>query len=154
MAVTADGRRAVSASWDQTLKVWDLETGSELRTLAGHTAWVRGVAVTADGRRAVSASDDKTLKVWDLETGSELRTLAGHTAGVMGVAVTADGRRAVSASDDQTLKVWDLESGSLEATFYCDATVECCVFATPNLIVAGDSAGNVHFLAIENPPGR
>ena len=67
--MTADGRRAVSASADKTLKVWDLESGAELRTLAGHSDWVNGVAVTADGRRAVSASDDNTLKVWDLESG-------------------------------------------------------------------------------------
>ena len=56
MAVTADGRRAVSASDDKTLKVWDLGSGRELRTLTGHSGAVNGVAVTADGRRAVSAS--------------------------------------------------------------------------------------------------
>ena len=59
--------------------MWDLETGAELRTLAGHSFRVSGVALSADGRRAVSASDDQTLKVWDLETGAELRTLAGHS---------------------------------------------------------------------------
>ena len=79
MAVSPDGRRAVSASDDKTLKVWDLESGRELRTLQGHSDWVNGVAVSPDGRRAVSASDDKTLKVWDLETGRELRTLEGHS---------------------------------------------------------------------------
>ena len=77
VAVTGDGKRAVSASGDKTLKVWDLETGRELRTLEGHSGDVHGVAVTADGKRAVSASEDKTLKVWDLESGRELRTLAG-----------------------------------------------------------------------------
>ena len=51
VAVTADGKRAVSASEDKTLKVWDLESGRELRTLEGHSAWVNGVAVTADGKR-------------------------------------------------------------------------------------------------------
>ena len=76
--MTADGRWAVSASLDKTLKVWDLEAGRELRTLEGHSALVTGVAVTADGRRAVSASEDKTLKVWDLDSGRELRTLEGH----------------------------------------------------------------------------
>ena len=111
VAVSPDGRRVVSASYDQTLKVWDLETGQELRTLAGHSDSVNAVAVCPDGRRAVSASDDKTLKVWDLETGQELRTLTGHSNLVKGVAVSPDGRRVVSASYDQTLKVWDLETG-------------------------------------------
>ena len=110
-AVTADGRRAVSASSDQTLKVWDLESGQALRTLEGHSSSVWAVALTGDGRRAVSASSDQTLKVWDLESGEALRTLEGHRSRVVGVAVTGDGRRAVSASLDQTLKVWDLESG-------------------------------------------
>ena len=75
VAVTADGRLAVSASGDQTLKVWDLVTGQQRRTLGGHTDKVTAVAVTPDGRLAVSTSWDQTLKVWDLATGRELRTL-------------------------------------------------------------------------------
>ena len=111
VAVSGDGRRAVSASGDKTLKVWDVESGRELRTLHGHSAAVRGVAVSGDGRLAISASLDKTLKVWDVESGREHRTLHGHSAAVRGVAVSGDGRRAVSASEDKTLKVWDVESG-------------------------------------------
>ena len=86
----------VSASGDNTLKVWDLETGGTLRTPEGHYDCVTCVAVTANGQRAVSASWDKTLKKWDLDSGQTLRTLEGHSAGVYGVAVTPDGRRAVS----------------------------------------------------------
>ena len=93
MAVTPDGRHAVSASDDRTLKVWDLASGAELRTLAGHADGVTAVAVTPDGRQAVSASQDRTLKVWDLASGAELRTLAGHAGGVTAVAVTPDGRQ-------------------------------------------------------------
>ena len=78
MAVTADGQRAVSASSDKTLKVWDLETGRALRTLEGHSSLLNDVAVNGDGRRAVSASTDNTLKVWDLETGREICALEGH----------------------------------------------------------------------------
>ena len=79
VAMSRDGRLAVSASYDKTLKVWDVESGRELRTLEGHTSFVYGVALSGDGRLAVSASSDKTLKVWDVESGRELRTLEGHT---------------------------------------------------------------------------
>jgi WD40 repeat protein len=111
VALTPDGARAISASQDGTLKLWDLAHGTELRTLSGHASWVRAVAVTPDGARAVSASEDRTLKLWDLDQGVELRTLAGHDNVVLAVAVTPDGKRAVSASHDQTLRVWDLDRG-------------------------------------------
>jgi WD40 repeat protein len=81
VAVTPDGRRAISASEDGTLKVWVLSSGDQTkcglaeRTLAGHSGWVMAVAVTPDGRRAISASDDGTLKAWDLSTGKELASI-------------------------------------------------------------------------------
>ena len=116
VALTSDGLRAVSASRDGTLKVWDLASGQLVRTLKGHTAWVSGVALTSDGLRAVSSSEDKMLNVWDVESGEVVRTLEGHRGGVSGVALTSDGLRAVSASYDMTLKVWDMESGEVVRT--------------------------------------
>src|SRR5919199_1843200 len=112
VAIAADGKRTISASYDKTLKIWDTDTGRELRTLTGHTGPVRGVAIAPDGLTAISASDDNTLKIWDIETGSELQTLTGHTNSVRGVAIAPDGITAISASDDNTLKIWDLASGT------------------------------------------
>ena len=109
VALTADGKRAISASLDKTLRVWDLEGGQPPRVLEGHTAGVTAVALTADGKRAISASWDKTLRVWDLEGGQPPRVLEGHTGRVEAVALTPDGKRAASGSYDNTLRVWDLE---------------------------------------------
>jgi WD40 repeat protein len=152
VALSGDGRIAVSASWDNTLKVWDVGSGRELRTLAGHTRGVTGVALSGDGRLAVSASSDKTLKVWDLSSGRELRTLASHTSSVSGVALSGDGRIAVSASSDHALRVWEVETGDVLATFTCDGDAGCCAFSDAlKLIVAGDTGGHLHFLRLEEP---
>ncbi|HEX5757758.1 MAG TPA: NB-ARC domain-containing protein [Thermoanaerobaculia bacterium] len=113
VAVTPDGKWAVSASSDRILMVRDLATGAVLHILAGHARSVNDVAVTPDGKRAVSASADNTLKVWDLATGAVLHTLEGHAKSVNAVAVTPDGKWAVSASGDRTLKVWDLATGAV-----------------------------------------
>jgi WD40 repeat protein len=111
VALNPDGRCAILAWDDKTLKVCDLDSGRVIRTLKGHSDHVTGVVTTADGRLAVSASYDKTLKVWDIDSGHNLRTLEGHSASVNEVAVTPDGRCAISASSDWTLKVWELDSG-------------------------------------------
>ena len=100
VAVSADGRLAVSASMDATLKLWDVESGRELRTLQGHSDAVWAVALSGDGRLAVSASADNTLKVWELGSGRELRSLRCHFPS----AWSKDARLAVSA---RTVKVVD-----------------------------------------------
>jgi hypothetical protein len=116
VAIAHVARRAISASYDDTLRLWDLESGHGVRKLEGHTGMVTAVAVTSDGRRAVSGSWDETLRVWDLESGQTVRTLRGHTDAVFAVAVTPDGRRVLSGSGDQTLRLWDLESGQIVHT--------------------------------------
>lgn len=111
VAITSDGRRAVSSADDTTLKLWDIERGEEVRTFEGHTDWVLSVAVSADDQRVVSGSADGTVKVWNLEGGAEVVNLLGHESVVVCVAITADGRRVVSGAKDGTMKVWDAERG-------------------------------------------
>ncbi len=114
--ISEDGEYAISASDDNTLRVWDLKTGKEIRTLTGHSGSVRAVSVTPDGNYAVSASRDKTLKVWDIKTGKETLTLMGHFGSVNDVSVTSDGKYAISTSDDETIKVWDIKTGTVIRT--------------------------------------
>ena len=133
VALSGDGRFAVSGSWDKTLKVWDLETGQERCTIhTGHTGTIMAVALSEDGRFAVSGSWDKTLKVWDLETGQEIYTLAGHTDYVCAVALSGDGRFAFSGSSDKTLKIWDLDAGAELRTLAGHSNTVSAVAVTPD----------------------
>ncbi len=111
VCLSADGRRAISGSWDKTLRLWNVDTGECLQTLTGHTDSVRSVSLTPDGRRAISGSWDKTLRVWDLEMGECLQTLTGHSNYVNSVHLSTDGTRALSGGWDKTLRLWDTDSG-------------------------------------------
>jgi WD40 repeat protein len=111
VALSADGRTAVSVGSDSMVRVWDVESGLCRRTLQGHRRSVRSVAMTADCKRAVTASHDFNVRLWDVESGDCLKTLRGHTNWVSSIAVTPDGRFAVSGSFDKELRVWDLATG-------------------------------------------
>ena len=83
----SDGRTALSGSADETLKLWDLATGEEIRTFSGHKRSVNSVAFSPDGRKALSGSADKTLKLWYVASGDEFSTFTrGFTGSVNSVA--------------------------------------------------------------------
>ena len=84
-SVTAlpDGR-CVSGSGDNTLRVWDSNTGECLRSMEGHSNWVTSVAALPDGR-CVSGSDDGTLRIWDPDTGKCLDILEPMEVDVCGM---------------------------------------------------------------------
>ena len=103
-----DGKTLVSGSWDKTIKLWNVETGKEIRTLKGHDELVRSVNFSPDGKTLVSGSLDKTIKLWNVETGEEIRTLKGHDSYLSSVNFSPDGKTLVSGSDDNTIKLWNL----------------------------------------------
>jgi WD40 repeat protein len=126
-AFSPDGRWIVSGSDDGTLKVWDADTGTVLRTLTGHTdlsnhpVQVNCCAFRPDGRQIVSGNGyfDGTLMVWDADSGAVVRHLSTasrlmHNA-VFDCAFSPDGRTIVSAGAECTLTVWDAGTDAAEA---------------------------------------
>jgi WD40 repeat protein len=117
MQLTADGDRALVGGLDGLLRLWDLSSGTCLRTFEGHTGRVRSVDIGPDGRIALSGSADGTLRLWEVATGRCLHTLAGHADEVETVRLRPDGRAGLSGSDDRTVKLWDVVTGTCLRTF-------------------------------------
>ena len=114
MAVTPDGKLAISGSADRMLKVWELSSGRELRTLSGHSpAGVNAVAVTPDGKLAISGSADGMLNVWELSSG---RRLAGFTAGALLFCCAVDQNAETVVAGDQLGRVHFLRLEGLTHT--------------------------------------
>ena len=97
----------ITGSYDRTARVWNLETGTEVHCLTGHTRAVR--ALQFDAVKLITGSMDHTMKVWNWRTGQCLRTLEGHTEGV--VCLNFDSTLLASGSVDTTVKVWNLKTG-------------------------------------------
>ncbi|MDA2913255.1 WD40 repeat domain-containing serine/threonine-protein kinase [Acidobacteriia bacterium AH_259_A11_L15] len=108
-----DGRWLASGSGDNSVKLWDVATGRQVRVLLGHVAFVGGVAFSPDGRWLASAGGfkDHTVKLWEVATGREVRTLRGHTDTVWTVAFSPDGRWLASAGNDGTIMLWEVATG-------------------------------------------
>ncbi len=66
VAFSPDGRTLASSSWDNTIRLWDLETGKELRKLTGHRGKAQSLVFSVDGKTLISAGDDTTLLFWDV----------------------------------------------------------------------------------------
>lgn len=151
LAITPDDKYLISGSDDQTIKIWNLETRKELFTLKGHEDSVNTISITPDGKHLISGSKDKTIKIWHLENREEIFTFTGHTDSINSVKVTSDGQLVISASSDKTIQVWEFKTRKVIAKFTGESEINCCAVAPDNVtIVAGEEAGNIHFLRLQD----
>lgn len=98
----------ITGSYDRTARVWNLETGTEVACLRGHTRAIR--ALQFDEAKLITGSMDNTIRVWDWRRGKCIRTLEGHTEGV--VCLNYDSNVLASGSVDATIKVWNFRTGA------------------------------------------
>jgi hypothetical protein len=112
LAVSPDGRQLLTASFDKTLRLWDVASGREVRQWVGHGGqWVHGVAFLSDGRRALSGGFDRGVFLWDLKFDRMIRSYSGHEQRVWDVVVSGDDRVAASCGEEPTVVLWDVKTG-------------------------------------------
>jgi WD40 repeat protein len=97
----------ITGSYDRTARVWNLETGTQIHCLEGHTSAIRSLQF--DEVKLVTGSMDRTIRIWNWRMGTCLRVLEGHTEGV--VCVNFDADVLASGSVDTTIKIWDFRNG-------------------------------------------
>ncbi|KAK1762595.1 WD40 repeat-like protein [Phialemonium atrogriseum] len=115
--ISSDGAYALSASWDKTLRLWELATGTTTRRFVGHTNDVLSVSFSADNRQIVSGSRDRTIKLWNtLGDCKYTITDKGHTEWVSCVRFSPNPQNPVIVSSgwDKLVKVWELSTCKLQ----------------------------------------
>ncbi|WOB70533.1 hypothetical protein [Microcystis aeruginosa] len=143
VSFSPDGKTLVSGSYDNTIKLWNVETGKEIRTLKGHDSYVLSVNFSPDGKTLVSGSEDNTIKLWNVETGQEIRTLKGHGSFFNSVNFSPDGKTLVSGSEDNTIKLWNVETGQEIRTLKGhDSTVYSVNFSPDGKTLVSGSVDN------------
>jgi WD40 repeat protein/serine/threonine protein kinase len=120
-----DGKQIASAGSDNLVKIWEVSTGREIRSLKGHNDVVFAVSFSPDGGKIATGSKDTTIKLWDAKTGDLVRTLEGHASWVRALAFSPDGSQVVSGSgaypeakiQTPELILWDVATGKMARTF-------------------------------------
>ncbi|PWZ01158.1 WD40 repeat-like protein [Testicularia cyperi] len=115
--VGEEGRKLVSGSSDNTVRLWNSNTGRCEAVLEGHRSRVWDVDSGRSGQFVASASGDSTVKVWDTESGHCKTTLRAGVGDVYSCRIHPDERHIVSAGYDKLVRMYDVETGSIVKTF-------------------------------------
>lgn len=153
----AAGARIATSSDDQTVRVWDAQTGVQLSSFPGHEDWVWAANFSPDGTRVVSASRDLTARVWLAGNGEEILKLSGHTSTVRDAIYDPKGRYIATASHDKTVRLWDPATGEelrrLEG--HTGRVTALAVSHDGSLIASASSDGTVRLWhAPDGSPGK
>ena len=137
-----DDQRIVTASWDDSAKIWDANSGQAIMKLAGeHKGNVNGATFSPSGQHVLTCSDDQTARLWNADTGKPLDVvLRGHLAAVLHAEFSSDGTRIVTASRDRTARVWDASTGSELVALHDPSLRKLSSFPTQNSESAEPSA--------------
>jgi len=143
VAYSPDGLQLGTAGKDRTVRLWDAQTGVQLRTLRGHSNEATCVAFSPDGSSLASGSEDHTVRIWDTNTGLSRHVLTGHTDHVLALAYSHNGRWLATCGRDQSIRVWNTTTWQIEhaITDGADAFRALAYSPADDLLYATDDSG-------------
>lgn len=150
VAISRDGKVALIAGADRSLKLWDISAEREIRRFVGHTASVWSVAFSPDERQALSGSMDGTARLWDVATGQELKRFEGHLSLVTAVAFSPDGRQILTGGYDGSVALWDAKGEEIKRFEGLSKSIHALTFS-PNgksALIGGD--GPIHLIDLDS----
>jgi len=147
VVVAPSGLFAVSSG--DALRVWDLDTGKQVRSFAaGNWAW--GLGISGDNKRVIAGhNSDNSVGVYEVATGKEVQKLTGHTGQVWVALLSDDGKTAVTGALDRSVRVWDVETGRQLRSFAGVTDLPRCAAWSPDgkRVAIGHYNGNAPFLS-------
>ena len=151
LAFSPNSQILASASWDNTIRLWDISKSEEPKVLKGHNDKVESVAFSPDGRLLASGSGDNTICLWDITNGQEFGVLKGHNNEVWSVAYSPDGRLLASGSSDRTIRLWDVKNGREVRVLKGHKSKVWSVVFSPDgrLLASGSTDGTIRLWEIE-----
>ena len=143
VAFSPDGKKIISGSKDETIKIWDFKTLNVLTSLKRHYATIYALEYSEDGKYFFSGGD-KSINMWD-SSGIYIRTLSGHTTSVWSIGISKDNSYLVSGSFDNNFRLWDIaEEKTIHIFDNNRKSVLAVAFSKANnLIASGSQDGSV-----------
>lgn len=141
IAFSPNGRLLATAGTDQTIRLWDPETGRDLKILRGHMGAVHALTFSPDGKLLASGSADTSVRIWDIGSGQEVRAVTSNFGAVRAVAFSGDGRILATGGNDGSLRFWDTANGKeLKSVRGQFGVVYGLVFSPDGKLVASGSS--------------
>ena len=153
LAFSPDEKTVASGNDDNTVRLWDIASATEIATLKGHNERINRVIFSPDSIILASASTDKTIMLWDvIKKKRKQVTLTGHRAGIRELTFSPDGKILASGSMDGTVQFWDVNTGNNISTFATGHTgyiKNAAFYMDDTILTSASSIGTVQIWNVE-----